>query len=219
MTLANGRSAWFTGIVNARSQSSNSDAINGFALVDARTGKANVYYEQGISAAAAGRVIEGAVQDTRYTAATPVAYNVHGALTYVTTLKDAAGNPRLVGMVSALDRSVVATGSNLEDVTRLYGTRLRGSSQRTTKLEAETQVQAVSGVLLRSGGYTSNGQAFHLVRLDVGGEQRDYTVDLSAPGLRNIVLARSGDRVNLSVYVSKDGTQEVREVAVDTPTP
>jgi len=158
------------------------------------------------------------VQQTRYTANFPIAYLVHGSLTYVSVLKDAAGNSRMVGMVSALDRSVVAVGDNLEHVTRVYLSALRGSSVRTAALAPEAAPRTVSGTLVRSGSYVLEGRSFVLVRLQVGEATRDYTVDIGPASLRQIVLAQPGDGVELQVLASDAGGDEIRAVTV-TPKP
>lgn len=212
VNLRDGRSAWFTGIVNARSQSQNSAATNGFALVDTRTGKATVYYKQGVSEEAAKLAIEGAVQEKRYGSTHPIAYLVHGTLTYVSTLKDNAGNPRLVGMVSALDRSVVAVGASLDDVTRAYAARLNASGARATSLGAEAVPETVAGTLVRTGGYVLDGRSYQMVRIDVGGGTRDLAIDLGIASLRQIVLARPGDRVEVKVSAGLDGIDDIREL-------
>jgi hypothetical protein len=214
VNLRDGRSAWFTGIVNARSQSQNSAATNGFALVDTRTGKATFYQQQGVSEEAAQMAMQGAVQEKRYHATHPIAYLVHGALTYVGTLKDDAGNPRLIAMVSALDRSIVATGESLEDVTRVYATRLRTASVRVTSLGAEAKPEDVSGLLVRSGAYVLDGRSYQIVRLDVEGQTRDFSVDLGVAAYREIVLAIPGDRVELKVLAGAEGLDEIRGLNV-----
>lgn len=214
VTLKDGRSAWFTGVVNARSQSQNASATNGFMLVDAREGKATFYKAQGVSEEAAQAALEGTVQEKRYRATTPIAYLVHGSLTYVATLKDASGNPRLVGMVSAIDRSVAATGETLDDVTRLYASRLRRASARVTNLGPDAAPQAVGGTLVRSGAFVLDGHGYQYIRLSVDGEDKDFTVDMGVAPLRVVVLARPGDRVDLKVAESTDGVTEVREAKV-----
>ena len=216
VNLRDGRSAWFTGIVNARSQSQNSAATNGFALVDTRSGKATIYYKQGVSEAAAAAALEGAVQDKRYSATLPIAYNVHGSLAYVSTLKDFSGNPKLVGMVSALDRSVVATGQTLQDVTRLYVDHLRMASDRLTTLGAEAAPVTVEGTIVRSGPLTVEGKGYQKVLVDVGGERRQYDIDMAVPAFRAIAMAIPGDRVTLKVLAgAADGVDEVRDLHVD----
>ena len=120
------KSLWYTGI---RGTKTTDDATTGFALIDTRTKEVTIYRRQGIDENAA-KVVAEDIQETRqarYSATTPIMYNIHGVPTYFMTMK---GERNIMGyvFVSAISRQTVGYGVSKQDALRAYIRSLTGNS-------------------------------------------------------------------------------------------
>lgn len=137
----NGRLVRYTGL---QSSSGNSESTMGFALTDMRTGKINIYKRAGITESAAKKALEGMVQDKKYTASEPIPYNVFGKTTFISLLKDAAGNRVAIGMIAYDNREIRAVGevNDLESALLAYKFAVR--SRGTVGLEQVTRANRIA---------------------------------------------------------------------------
>lgn len=135
-----GRAVWYTGI---QSSGGNAEATMGFMLTDSRTGKAVFYKRAGITENAAQRALEGMVQDQKWTASPPVPYMVFGVPTFISIMKDQAGNRAAIGMISYDNREVKAVGerNDLDSVLRAYKFALQSKG---TKVDLKDQVDEIT---------------------------------------------------------------------------
>jgi hypothetical protein len=111
-----GRSMWYTGI----SAKGRDNGTVGFMLVDSTDGAATLYHIAGATEEGGKHTIEGKVQQFGYSATYPILYNIHGHASYISTLKDKAGNFKMIGITSVQNRALVAVGNNIQDALRSY---------------------------------------------------------------------------------------------------
>ncbi|MCP1674579.1 hypothetical protein J2T57_001681 [Natronocella acetinitrilica] len=189
---ADGRAAWYTGLQSA---GGSDEGTMGFALIDSRTGEATFYRRAGVTESAAAAVIEGQVQEMRYSATDPIPYVVHGVPTFIAALKDSAGNPQGVGMVAYDDRTRVGTGGSLRTALRRYTASL-DAGRGALALDARAERIRFTGTVERAALEQIDGRGLLYLTIDaVPG--RYFTAQ--AEGEPAALLTRVGDQVAIEV--------------------
>jgi hypothetical protein len=174
-----GRSMWYTGLQSGAGQ----DGTVGFMMVDTKTGDATFYRRS-------------EVQEFSYAASSPIPYNVNGISTFVAVLKDAKGNPQMVGPVAYNDRSVLAVGPNLEADMRRYQLAQSQSGSAVSLGDTRDRMHMV-GYLDRVGfqQVLESSASLHFTIKD-DPELRVFTV--SGSDSARYILSRPGDKVAVS---------------------
>lgn len=200
-----GRSMWYTGLQSGSGQ----DGTVGFMMVDTKTGNATFYRRSGITEEVAKRAIEGKVQEFGYVASNPIPYNVNGISTFVAVLKDAKGNPQMVGLVAYNDRSVLAVGPNLEAAMRRYQMAQSQSGSAVSLGDTRDRMHIV-GYLDRVGfqQVLDSSASLHFTIKD-DPELRVFTV--SGSDSARYILSRPGDKVGISYINTGSNPILVRE--------
>jgi hypothetical protein len=190
---ADGRSVWYTGM---QSQGSSDEGTMGFMLVDTRTGKASFYRRAGITEAAAKKVIEGQVQEKGYKATWPIPYLVSGRPTFISVLKDEAGNSQMIGLVSYDDRTVLAVGTTLREALRSYASQLR-SKGTSLAIDGHVELKTFEGTVVRIGSEQIRSETIVYITIDtVDGKVFSIPTHLSP----EVILTARGDKVKVSAY-------------------
>ncbi len=123
LVYSEGQSYWYTGM-----QSSGGDtATSGFVLVNTRTKEAKYYRIAGVNEQEAQRIVEDQnfAKAAKYTATSPVLYNVRGIPTYFMTLKGQSGNVTGYAFLAVINRQVVGVGSSKREAETNYLHSLR----------------------------------------------------------------------------------------------
>lgn len=188
-----GKTAWYTGI---QSKGKEQQGTMGFMLFDTKTGTSTFYRREGITETVAKKQIEGRVQEAKYTATTPIPYNINGISTYVSILKDDNGNPQGFGMVSYNDRQKVATGANLEITLRRYLSAI--SSNNNSGIDVERELTKIKGKLVRSVIQNSDNRTLLHFMLN-GSEYDDKFYTVSADGNKEALHSKDNDLVEIVV--------------------
>lgn len=199
---ADGHSAWYTGL---QSKGSSDQGTMGFMLVDTRTGKASFYQRAGITEAAAKEVIEGQVQEKGYTSTWPIPYLVNGVPTFISVLKDQAGNTQMIGMVSYNDRTVMGVGKELRTTLREYGAALR-SKGTSLAIEGEVELKSFEGTIIRIGREQLKETTIVTIMLDTVGNKAFSVPSHLSP---EVLLTKEGDSVRVSALDTGGGVIDV----------
>lgn len=137
-----GNSYWYAGMTNF---GGNKDSLNGFMLVNTRTKETFFYKDAWVSEQSAMSSAEGKVQSMGYNSTIPVLYDINGVPTYVMSLKDKSGLPKLIAFVSLKNYALVGVGENVNDAYTNYRAVLakNGNSSDLNKNEAKTMTWTV----------------------------------------------------------------------------
>lgn len=118
LVYSNGQSYWYTGIRSAGGDT----ATSGFMLINSRTKEAKYYRVSGVNEEEAKRIVEDQnfAKAARYTATSPVLYNVRGVPTYFMTLKGGSGNVTGYAFMAVTNRQAVGVGSSKREAENNY---------------------------------------------------------------------------------------------------
>lgn len=118
LVYSNGQSYWYTGIRSAGGDT----ATSGFMLINSRTKEAKYYRVSGVNEEEARRIVEDQnfAKAARYTATSPVLYNVRGVPTYFMTLKGGSGNVTGYAFMAVTNRQAVGVGSSKREAENNY---------------------------------------------------------------------------------------------------
>lgn len=150
------RSYWYTGLTSVGAD----EATVGFILVDTRSKKAVWYRQSGATENAAKNSAIGKIQEKRYSASSPIPYNINGIPTYVMTLKDDGGLVKMFAMVAIEDYTIVGVGNTLRETLMAYKNAFNMTGN---KLNTKTSAQKVtiSSVVTRINSDVKNGNSFY----------------------------------------------------------
>ena len=150
------KSYWYTGLTSVGAD----EATVGFVLVDTRTKKAVWYKQSGATEFAARNSAIGKIQEKRYSASSPIPYNINGIPTYVMTLKDDGGLVKMFAMVAIEDYTIVGVGNTLRETLMAYKNAFNMTGN---KLNAKNSAQkiSVSSVVTRINSDVKNGNSFY----------------------------------------------------------
>jgi len=204
--MVDGTSRFYTGL---QTQTSQNGGTSGFALIDTRTGKADVYLlkDGGISEATAEGVMEGIYQAEGYNATAPRLYMVDGKATLVSLLTDKGGNPKAVGMVSQETRAIFGAGATLEEARRNYVASW--NRQQGGALAASGDASEVTFQVVRIGLETADKGTNAIIAAYVGPatvSPRLFVVPVSR--FRDAAVTREGDTVRVR-YANSGAAESV----------
>jgi len=150
------KSYWYTGLTSVGAD----EATVGFVLVDTRTKKAVWYRQSGATEYAAKNSAIGKIQEKRYSASSPIPYNINGIPTYVMTLKDDGGLVKMFAMVAIEDYTIVGVGNTLPETLMAYKNAFNMTGN---KLNAKSSAQktVLKSVVSRINSDVKNGNSFY----------------------------------------------------------
>jgi hypothetical protein len=195
------RSYWYTGLTSVGAD----EATVGFVLVDTRTKKAVWYKQSGATENAAKNSAIGKIQEKRYSASSPIPYNINGIPTYVMTLKDDGGLVKMFAMVAIEDYTIVGVGNTLRETLMAYKNAFNMTGN---KLNAKNSAQKVTinSVVTRINSDVKNGNSFYYFTV------KDYpNIFIGSSQISNALpVSNVGD----SIQISFDGdTQGIIDVS------
>jgi len=185
-----GRSYWYTGIKSSGQET----GTVGFTLTDTRTKKTHFYKQAGATERQAMESAQGAVKNYGYHATFPILYNVSGIATYIMTLKDDAGLPKMYAFVSVHDHTIVGTGKNVKAALRAYKSALSSKGNVVTVDSLVNSVKAYS-VITRFARDIRNGQTIYYMQV------RDYPskVFIADSSIsEEVIITKEGDSVQIA---------------------
>jgi len=150
------KSYWYTGLTSVGAD----EATVGFVLVDTRTKKAVWYKQSGATEFAAQKSARGKVQEKRFSASTPIPYNINNIPTYMMTLKDDGGLVKMFAMVAIEDYTIVGVGNTLTETLMAYKNAYNMAGNKINPKSA-TQKQILNTVIQRINSDIKNGNSFY----------------------------------------------------------
>lgn len=189
-----GRAFWYTGLHTP----GNPSGTTGFIMVDARTKEAIRFNRVGASESAAVNAIAGAISNMRgWTVSSPILYNIFGRPTYLSTLKDEAGNFKGVALISVENRSLVATGDTFREALTAYSNVLT----REGGGNANTGIPLVekTGRVTRSQVVTVEGRSLVIFMLE--NINNAFSFEATTPAA---ALLRENDTVKIGFREASD---------------
>ena len=150
------KSYWYTGLTSVGAD----EATVGFVLVDTRTKKTIWYKQSGATEFAAQKSARGKVQEKRFSASTPIPYNINNIPTYVMTLKDDGGLVKMFAMVAIEDYTIVGVGNTLTETLMAYKNAYNMAGNKINPKSA-TKKQILNSVVVRINSDIKNGNSFY----------------------------------------------------------
>ena len=150
------KSYWYTGLTSVGAD----EATVGFVLVDTRTKKAVWYKQSGATEFAAQKSARGKVQEKRFSASTPIPYNINNIPTYMMTLKDDGGLVKMFAMVAIEDYTIVGVGNTLTETLMAYKNAYNMAGNKINPKSA-TKKQILNSVVVRINSDIKNGNSFY----------------------------------------------------------
>jgi len=150
------KSYWYTGLTSVGAD----EATVGFVLVDTRTKKTVWYKQSGATEFAAEKSARGKVQEKRFSASTPIPYNINNIPTYVMTLKDDGGLVKMFAMVAIEDYTIVGVGNTLTETLMAYKNAYNMAGNKINPKSA-TKKQILNSVVSRINSDIKNGNSFY----------------------------------------------------------
>ncbi|MDP3180503.1 MAG: hypothetical protein Q8M67_01660 [Bacteroidota bacterium] len=183
------KSYWYTGLTSVGAD----EATVGFVLVDTRTKKAIWYKQSGATEYAAQNSAIGKIQEKRYSASSPIPYNINGIPTYVMTLKDDGGLVKMFAMVAIEDYTIVGVGNTLRETLMTYKNAFNMTGN---ELNVNTTAQKITlnTVLTRISSDVKNGNSFYYFTV------RDYeNIFIGSSQISNALPVSSvGDSIEIT---------------------
>jgi len=185
-----GRSYWYTGIKSSGQET----GTVGFTLTDTRTKKTHFYKQAGAAERQAMGSAEGAVKNYGYNATFPILYNVSGIATYIMTLKDDAGLPKMYAFVSVHDHTIVGTGKNVKSALRAYKSAL---SSKGNVISVDSLVNSVKAytVITRFARDIRNGQTLYYMQTR---DEPSKVFIADSTISEEVIITKEGDAVQIA---------------------
>lgn len=194
------RSYWYTGLTSVGAD----EATVGFVLVDTRTKKAVWYKQSGATENAAKNSAIGKIQEKRYSASSPIPYNINGIPTYVMTLKDDGGLVKMFAMVAIEDYTIVGVGNTLRETLMAYKNAFNMTGN---KLNAKNSAQKVTinSIVTRINSDVKNGNSFYYFTV------KDYpNIFIGSSQISNALpVSNVGDSIQISFDSDTQGIIDV----------
>ena len=194
------RSYWYTGLTSVGAD----EATVGFILVDTRTKKAVWYRQSGATENAAKNSAIGKIQEKRYSASSPIPYNINGIPTYVMTLKDDGGLVKMFAMVAIEDYTIVGVGNTLRETLMAYKNAFNMTGN---KLNAKNSAQkiTVKSIVTRINSDVKNGNSFYYFTV------KDYpNIFIGSSQISNALPVSSvGDSIEISFDSDTQGIIDI----------
>jgi len=187
------RAYWYTGLTSVGSD----EATVGFVLVDTRTKKAVWYRQSGATEYAAKNSAIGKIQEKRYTASSPIPYNINGIPTYVMTLKDDGGLVKMFAMVAIEDYTIVGVGNTLRETLMAYKSAMNMTGNKLDIKNANQKI-SIETVITRISNDVKNGSSFYYFTVKnnsnifIGSSQISNEMPISAVG-DSIIISFDSD--------------------------
>jgi len=191
------KSYWYTGLTSVGAD----EATVGFVLVDTRTKKTVWYKQSGATEFAAQKSARGKVQEKRFSASTPIPYNINNIPTYVMTLKDDGGLVKMFAMVAIEDYTIVGVGNTLTETLMAYKNAFNMAGNKINPKSA-TKKQILNSVVLRINSDIKNGNSFYYFTVEgkenifIGSSQISNELPVTAIG-DSIVISFDDDTQGL----------------------
>lgn len=194
------KSYWYTGLTSVGAD----EATVGFVLVDTRTKKAIWYKQSGATEYAAQNSAIGKIQEKRYSASSPIPYNINGIPTYVMTLKDDGGLVKMFAMVAIEDYTIVGVGNTLRETLMTYKNAFNMTGN---ELNVNTTAQKIrlNTVLTRISSDVKNGNSFYYFTV------RDYeNIFIGSSQISNALPVSSvGDSIEITFDSDTQGIIDI----------
>jgi hypothetical protein len=194
------RSYWYTGLTSVGAD----EATVGFILVDTRNKKAVWYRQSGATENAAKNSAIGKIQEKRYSASSPIPYNINGIPTYVMTLKDDGGLVKMFAMVAIEDYTIVGVGNTLRETLMAYKNAFNMTGN---KLNAKNSAQkiTINSIVTRINGDVKNGNSFYYFTV------KDYpNIFIGSSQISNALpVSNVGDSIQISFDSDTQGIIDV----------
>jgi hypothetical protein len=191
---------WYTGLTSVGAD----EATVGFVLVDTRTKKAVWYRQSGATEFAAKNSAIGKIQEKRYSASSPIPYNINGIPTYVMTLKDDGGLVKMFAMVAIEDYTIVGVGNTLRETLMAYKNAFNMTGN---KLNAKNSAQktTLQSVVTRINNDVKNGNSFYYFTV------KDYNnIFIGSSQISNALPVSSvGDSIEISFDSDTQGIIDI----------
>lgn len=194
------RAYWYTGLTSVGSD----EATVGFILVDTRTKKAIWYRQSGATEYAAKNSAVGKIQEKRYSASTPIPYNINGIPTYVMTLKDDGGLVKMFAMVAIEDYTIVGVGNTLRETLMAYKSAMNMTGNKLNVKNASQKV-LLKTVISRISSDVKNGNSFYYFTIK---ENRNIFIGSSQIS-NDLPVSAVGDSVEISFDSDSQGVVDV----------
>lgn len=194
------RAYWYTGLTSVGAD----EATVGFVLVDTRTKKA-VWYRQSVATEyAAKNSAIGKIQEKRYSASSPIPYNINGIPTYVMTLKDDGGLVKMFAMVAIEDYTIVGVGNTLRETLMAYKNAFNMTGN---KLNAKNSAQktTLQSIVTRINNDVKNGNSFYYFTV------KDYSnIFIGSSQISNeLPVSGVGDSIEISFDSDTQGIIDI----------
>lgn len=189
----NSQAYWYTGLTSVGAD----ESTVGFVLVNTRNKKAVWYKQSGATEFAAQKSAVGKVQEKRFTATSPIPYNINNIPTYVISLKDNGGLVKMYAMVAIEDYTIVGVGNNLRETLMAYKNAFNATGNKISAKGA-TQKELIRAVLTRINSDVKNGNSFYyftvkdIQRVFIGSTQISNDFPVSVIG-DSIVISYDND--------------------------
>jgi hypothetical protein len=194
------RAYWYTGLTSVGSD----EATVGFVLVDTRTKRAVWYRQSGATEFAAKNSAVGKIQEKRYSASTPIPYNINGIPTYVMTLKDDGGLVKMFAMVAIEDYTIVGVGNTMRETLMAYKSALNMTGNKLTVKNVNQKV-ALKTVITRISNDVKNGNSFYYFTVK---DNRNIFIGSSQVS-NEIPVSAAGDSIEISFDSDMQGVLDV----------
>ena len=177
------KSYWYTGLTSVGAD----EATVGFVLVDTRTKKTVWYKQSGATEYAAQKSARGKVQEKRFSASTPIPYNINNIPTYMMTLKDDGGLVKMFAMVAIEDYTIVGVGNTLTETLMAYKNAYNMVGNKINP-RSTTNKQILHSVVQRINSDIKNGNSFYYFTVEgkenifIGSSQISNELPVTAKG-------------------------------------
>ncbi len=191
------KSYWYTGLTSVGAD----EATVGFVLVDTRTKKTVWYKQSGATEFAAQKSARGKVQEKRFSASTPIPYNINNIPTYMMTLKDDGGLVKMFAMVAIEDYTIVGVGNTLTETLMAYKNAYNMAGNKINP-KSTTKKQILNSVVLRINSDIKNGNSFYYFTVEgkenifIGSSQISNELPVTAKG-DSVVISFDDDTQGL----------------------
>ena len=195
------KSYWYTGLTSVGAD----EATVGFVLVDTRTKKTVWYKQSGATEFAAEKSARGKVQEKRFSASSPIPYNINNIPTYVMTLKDDGGLVKMFAMVAIEDYTIVGVGNTLTETLMAYKNAYNMAGNKINPKSA-TKKQFLNSVVQRISSDIKNGNSFYYFTVE--GKQNIF---IGSSQISNeLPVTQKGDSILISF---DDDTQSLIDIS------
>lgn len=194
------RAYWYTGLTSVGSD----EATVGFVLVDTRTKKAVWYRQSGATEFAAKNSAIGKIQEKRYSASSPIPYNINGIPTYVMTLKDDGGLVKMFAMVAIEDYTIVGVGNTMRETLMAYKSAMNMTGNKLD-IKNTSQKITVNTVITRISNDVKNGNSFYYFTI-----KDNANIFIGSSQLSNeLPVSAIGDSIEISFDSDMQGVVDV----------